>query len=156
MDVYFMKYGIRLQKLRKEKNLTQEELANILQIARVTYNHYEVQENIIPLIHLNSLANYFGVSIDYILSLTDTLYYPNSCMNIDDELFPKRLKEFRKENKLTLEKVASSINTNKSVICNYERGRNLIVTSFLYSICKEYNISADYLLGKTNEPKYFK
>ena len=38
----------------------------------------------------------------------------------------------------------------------YEKGKTLILTSFLYTICKKYNISADYLLGKIDEPKYLK
>ena len=66
-----------------------------------------------------------------------------------------RLKEFRKENKITQDKLASILNTNQSVIANYERGRTIIATPFLYTICKKYNISADYLLGKINTPKYF-
>lgn len=28
-----------------------------------------------------------------------------------------------------------------------------IATPFLYTICKEYNVSADYLLGKINKPQ---
>lgn len=67
-----------------------------------------------------------------------------------------RLKNIRKENKLTQDKLAKKLNTNQSVIANYERGRTIISTSFLYTICKEYKVSADYLLGKTNEPKNLK
>ena len=44
----------------------------------------------------------------------------------------------------------------RSALANYERGRNVIATSFLYTICTRYNISADYLLGKINNPKYLK
>ena len=66
----------------------------------------------------------------------------------------QRLKEFRKDNKITQLKLAQILNTNQSVIANYERGRTVIATPFLYSICKKYNISADYLLGKIDSPKY--
>ena len=41
-------------------------------------------------------------------------------------------------------------------ITEYERGTNIIATPFLYEICKTYLISADYLLGKTDSPKYYK
>lgn len=151
-----MNYGNTIKSLRNNLALSQQSLADILNIARQTYNHYEVQENVIPLKHLNILANYFNVSIDYILNLTTEKKYVNNKEDIDKEIFCQRLKEFRKENKITLEKLASNLNTNKSVICNYERGRNLISTSFLYEICSKYKISADYLLGKINEPKYLK
>ena len=67
-----------------------------------------------------------------------------------------RLKEFRKENKLTQTKLASILNTTQSVIADYERGRYFISTPFLYTICKKYNISADYLLGRIDNPKYIK
>lgn len=66
----------------------------------------------------------------------------------------QRLKEFRKDNIITQLKLAQILNTNQSVIANYERGRTVIATPFLYSICKKYNISADYLLGKIDSPKY--
>ena len=62
----------------------------------------------------------------------------------------------RNKNKLTQSKLAEILNTNQSVIANYERGRTPVATPFLYTICKKYNISADYLLGKTDSPKYLK
>ncbi len=49
-----------------------------------------------------------------------------------------------------------SLNIENGTIANYELGINLIATPFLYSICKKYNISADYLLGKIDKPKYLK
>ena len=42
------------------------------------------------------------------------------------------------------------------VISEYENKNRLISTSYFYSICKKYHISADYLLGKIDNPKYLK
>ena len=67
-----------------------------------------------------------------------------------------RLKEFRKENGITQEKLADLLNVVKGTIGNYETARSIIATPFIYTISKKYNISADYLLGKTEEPKYLK
>ena len=61
----------------------------------------------------------------------------------------------RKDLGLTQSKLAISIGTDKTVICSYEKGKNIIATPFLYDICKKYNISADYLLGRTNIKKDF-
>ena len=67
-----------------------------------------------------------------------------------------RLKEFRKENKLSQVKLSFLLNVAKGTIGNYETARSLIATPFLYTICKKYHISADYLLGKVDSPKYLK
>ena len=57
--------------------------------------------------------------------------------NVENIIAGKRLKEFRKENKLTQKKLASILNTTFSNIAFYEKGRNLIATPFLYEICKK-------------------
>ena len=151
-----MKYNEVLKELRISKQLTQEELANILNINRVQYNQYENDYNTIPIKHLINLSNYFQVSIDYIFNLTPKAKDIYSKTEITPVIAGIRLKEFRKDQGLTQQRLAQILNTNQSVIANYERGRTFIATSFLYTICKKYNVSADYLLGKTDEPKYLK
>ena len=149
-----MKYNEILKELRTTKNLTQEELAKKLEINRVQYNQYENDYNTIPIKHLITIADYFQVSIDYILGFNKKMKYNNQKIETNALIAGSRLKEVRKEKKITQQKLAKDLNTNQSVIANYERGRNFIATPFLYTICKKYNISADYLLGKTNYPKY--
>lgn len=149
-----MKYNEILKELRTTKNLTQEELAKKLEINRVQYNQYENDYNTIPIKHLITMSDYFQVSIDYILGLNKKIKYNNRKIEANSLNAGDRLKEFRKENKITQQKLAKDLNTNQSVIANYERGRNFIATPFLYTICKKYNISADYLLDKTDSPKY--
>ena len=65
------------------------------------------------------------------------------------------MKSFRKEYKLTQEKLAEELNMARSAIANYERGRTIIATPFLYTIASKYHISADYLLGKIDEKIVF-
>lgn len=151
-----MEYTDTLKQLRETNNITQEELANILNITRRLYSQYEIADKIIPLNQLNKLSNYFNVSIDFLLGINKNKIYSNIKEKINNELFGSRLKDFRKEHKLTQEKLAKELNTSHSVISSYEKGKTLILTSFLYTICKKYNISADYLLGKIDEPKYLK
>ena len=61
----------RLRKLRKESDLTQKELAEILNTTEATLSRYEngAREPKLDLIH--KIANYFGVSVDYLLGNTD-------------------------------------------------------------------------------------
>ena len=91
-----------------------------------------------------------------IFGFTNTTQYELINLEINKLESGKRLKEFRKEKNITQTKLASVLNTVHPVITNYEKGKFLISTAFLYTISKKYNISADYLLGKTNNPKYLK
>lgn len=149
-----MNYGEMLENLRERFGLTRIQMAKIINVSNSLYGRYEKEIQIIPIKHLNTLCNYFGVSIDYIFRLTDTINYSNSAYDIDKNKMITRLKGFRKENKLTQIKLAQILNIANGTIAEYERGTNIIATPFLYTICKNYNVSADYLLGKTIAPKY--
>ncbi len=147
-------YSEKLINLRERKGITKRALAEILNIDESTYNHYETEDDTIPIKHLNALANYYNTSLDYIFGFTNKVKYNKLKPVIDKNKQIIRLKEFRKENKLTQIKLAEKLKVSSGAIGEYERGTYIINTSFLYYICKQYHISADYLLGKTDEPKY--
>ena len=151
-----MIYSERLKYLREEKELKQYELAKTLGFHKTGYGQFEREETLFPIIHLNTLCNFFNVSIDYLFNFTDKRKYLHSRKEINAELSGNRLKEFRKENKLTQVNLASFLKTTQSNIVGYEKGKFIIATPYLYMICKKYHISADFLLGKIDEPKYFK
>ena len=146
-----MIYSDKLTELREEKNMNQINIAKVLEIDNSLYAKYEKEYEIIPIKHLNNLCNYFNVSLDYTFGFTNKKEYKNSNPNIDKMTVGQRLKEFRKDHKLTQKKLASILNTVQPVVTNYENGKHLISTPFLYTICKKYHISADYLLGKIDE-----
>ena len=151
-----MLYKDKLIELRENKNLKQREVANLINTDRSVYGRYEKEYQIIPIKHLNTICNYFDVSLDYIFSFSKNINYKYAKQNIDKNIMGIKLKEFRKENKITQDKLAEFLKTSQSTIADYERGKNYIPTPFLYTICKKYNISADYLLGKIDHPKYLK
>ena len=148
-------YKNRLKELREFKNMSQKDISNSINMSRGNYATYENEIDIMPIKHLDLLSSYFNVSIDYLFGFTDIINYKYS-NSINLEKSVKRLKEFRKENNLTQVKLANMLNIANGTIANYECGRNFIATPFLYEICKKYKISADYILGKVDEPKYLK
>ena len=150
-----MNYGDKLKLIRTSELLSQEKIANELNINRSTYKEYELQNSIIPSKYLWHLSDILSVSIDYIFGFTNLKKYSKTSREINTIIAGQRLKSLRKENKLTQSKLASILNTTQSVIADYERGRYLIATPFLYTICSKYHISADYLLGKIDDPKYY-
>lgn len=66
-----MNISSNLKKLRTEKGLTQEELSKILNINRATYAHYETGRREPDAQTLKLFAEYFNVSLDYLMGLTD-------------------------------------------------------------------------------------
>ncbi len=146
----------RLRYLRETNNLVQQEVADKLNIVKSQYCIYETERVTIPIKHLLVLAELYDVSLDYIFELNDLKKYKNEAKKINKDKMKSRLKEFRKENKLTQKDLASILNTTFSTISSYECGINIISTNFLYAICKKYHISADYLLGLIDTPKKLK
>ncbi|MED3025257.1 MULTISPECIES: helix-turn-helix domain-containing protein [Bacillus cereus group] len=64
-------FGTRLHTLRKERKLRQEDMAKQLGIARTTYAMYEQGNREPDYNTLIKLANFFEVSIDYLLGTTE-------------------------------------------------------------------------------------
>ena len=148
-----MNYKEKLKELREYNNMSQYDIAKLLNIKRSSYNQFEQQYDIIPIKRLNQIANFFHVSIDYLLGLTEIKQYKNSKFEIDFELSSKRLKEWRKSKKLTQQKLGEKLNASSFVIIHHENQRTILNTPFLYELCTKYHISADYLLGKIDEPQ---
>lgn len=61
----------RLRDLREDKDLTQKEVANVLDIFTQQYSLYERGEREIPFHHAITLAKFYHVSLDYIAGLTN-------------------------------------------------------------------------------------
>lgn len=57
----------RLRKLRKEMGISQQELADRLSISRSTLAQYEVNRRVPEFRTLTSLADFFNVSVDYLI-----------------------------------------------------------------------------------------
>lgn len=62
-----MSMGDRLRQLRLERHLSQEEVARQVGITRSAYSHYEINNRHPVYETLIKLANYFNVSLDYII-----------------------------------------------------------------------------------------
>ena len=66
-----MTYQRRLRDLREDHDKTQQQIADILGTSQTMYARYERGANELPLRHLLTLADYYGVSVDYLLGRTD-------------------------------------------------------------------------------------
>lgn len=65
-----MKYE-RIRQLREDKDLSQANIAKLLNVNQRTYSRYENGDHAIPLEALSILADFHKVSVDYLLNRTD-------------------------------------------------------------------------------------
>ena len=150
-----MKFDKMLE-LREENNLLQKDIASILNISVGTYAMNEEGHDTITLKNLIKFCDYFNISIDFIFGFANDRKYENSQLNFNPEVLRLRIKEVRKENKYTQVMIGNFLNIDHSVWCRYEQGKTIIPTTFLYEFCNKFSVSADYLLGKIDSPKYLK
>lgn len=64
-------YFQRLRDLREDMDLNQTQIAGILHTSQTVYSRYERGFQTIPVEHLLILADFYNVSIDYILGRTN-------------------------------------------------------------------------------------
>ena len=65
----------KLIELREDLDKSQKEIASVLKISQQAYSFWETGEKMIPLKHLNTLYNYYNVSMDYVAGLSDAKNY---------------------------------------------------------------------------------
>lgn len=63
----------RIRNLREDRDLTQKQIGQLLNMSQTGYNQYEIGRNDIPTKVLIDLANFYNTSTDYILGLTNEI-----------------------------------------------------------------------------------
>ena len=71
-------------------------------------------------------------------------------MNVN---YIKRIRDLREDNDRTQQEIADILGTSQTMYARYERGANEMPIRHLITLCKYYNVSADYILGMTDIPK---
>ena len=64
-----------------------------------------------------------------------------------------RIRGLREDNDLAQAQVAQVLKTSQTMYARYERGANEMPIRHLITLCKFYNVSADYLLGTSPDSK---
>ena len=67
--------------------------------------------------------------------------------------FIDKLRGLREDNDLTQEQIAQILGTSQTMYARYERGANEMPVRHLVTVCKFYNVSADYFLDTTPDKR---
>ena len=138
-----------LKNIREDNDLSQQEIAKILNVSRSTYSLWELGINIIPLSSLYKLSNYLDVSIDYLLGGNNKFKKNNN--GFDLKIIGYNIKRYRIVNHISQENLATLLNVSQPCIARYEKGLIEISTINIYKLSKIFNINIDDLIYTTLE-----
>ena len=72
----------------------------------------------------------------------------------DKRLFGARLLELREQNNLSQKTVADLLGVTRTQVSDIENGKSGTNLDRFYQLCEFYQVSADYLLGITDDPAW--
>lgn len=67
--------------------------------------------------------------------------------------YVKRIRDLREDHDKTQQDIAALLGTSQTMYARYERGANELPLRHLLRLCDYYHVSADYILGRTDETK---
>ena len=70
--------------------------------------------------------------------------------------YVERIRALREDRDITQQTIADILGTSQTMYARYERGANELPIRHLITLCKFYNVSADYILGLIDNPRPLK
>lgn len=69
--------------------------------------------------------------------------------------YQRRIRDLREDHDLTQQQVAEILGTSQTMYARYERGANELPIRHLIRLAELYEVSTDYILGRTNRKNLF-
>lgn len=155
-----MDFGVKLKKLRTERNLTQLQMAEILETSKSNISKYEAGSVEPSLDTIEKLANYFCVSSDYLLGLSNEglgnkqpdekgffffFFFDDKDLQ---EVFVSALKTALETQNMTISELCEKTEIDIDTCNQYLAGEHEPSLEHLVRLSKALDVSIDYLLGQ--------
>lgn len=155
-----MDFGVKLKKLRTERNLTQLQMAEILETSKSNISKYEAGSVEPSLDTIEKLANYFCVSSDYLLGLSNEglgnkqpddkgffffFFFDDKDLQ---EVFVSALKTALETQNMTISELCEKTELDIDTCNQYLAGEHEPSLEHLVRLSKALDVSIDYLLGQ--------
>ena len=141
-------YLNNLKRLREEKELTQQNISDRLGVKRSTYNSWERNEVMIPLVKADKFSMFYKVSFAYIYGISNKLVYDENIKKFDYNTLLNNLNKLRNDNGDTYETLARVLDCTRQTSHRYFTGNIIIPIDILIKLSNYYKIDIDVLCGK--------
>lgn len=132
--------------LRKSKDISQGKMAQILGITQQAYCNYEKGIRQLPDELKIKIADYYGISVDYLLGREFEINENNTNIKIAHNLI-----NLRKQLKITQQQVATKIGISQQTYAAYENGTRTPPTDILTLLADYYKVTTDFLLNRNDK-----
>lgn len=130
----------RLKVLRKEKGLTQADLAKVLNTNQSQYGKYENGKTNLSLENAQILSEYFGVTLSYLLGFDD-----DSCIDGSKKMTP--FQSLVRDKEISLKEISEATGIGYSTLGNYNQGSRSPNAKNAQILSEYFGVSIPYLLG---------
>ena len=140
------------QDVRVDNDLSQKDMSQILGISEDVYSNQENGRSNMRIDVAVKFANYFGLSLDYLLSISNKKIF--KCNILYDASKTRHiLRKVRLNRNLSQERMANLLNIPQRTYSSYECGYRAIPLEFLFYFALKFSISVDFLTGRKNTEK---
>lgn len=136
--------GAFIKELRLKRGLKQSELAQMASISREAVGNYERGDRIPNIEITQKIATALEVDINELLDKNNEGKSPG------ETLLSKRLFELREEKGLNQSDVADAVGISYISVGNYENAARIPKADVVVKLADFFDVSSDYLLGRTN------
>jgi transcriptional regulator with XRE-family HTH domain len=141
-------YRLKLKELKEDGDLKNIDVAKVLHCSPKHYGNLETGKRAFSIEQIIKLANYYNVSLEYILEDTTDKTPIHQAYIFDYEIFLKQLILLRTHNNYTQAFIAQDIlNISQSMYSRYEKNIHHVDLLTIIKLANFYNVSISYLLG---------
>ncbi len=142
---------VKIKNLREDHDMTQKDIATLLNVQRSTYTMWELGDVNFPILQLIRVAEIFETNVEYLLELSKNNRPAKYPKNINYIQIGNLLRQERIKRGKTQEEFADKLGIRQSSYSYYEDGKTKIPTEKLAFLAKEYHISLNQVCGEIKE-----
>lgn len=140
----------RLKTLFKDAGLSTVSGQQLLGISKTQLGRYLSGYYVPSLKNALTICKHFDCSLDYLLGISDIKNQFENIKEPDFETFKSRYLNLIEEHKTSIYQIAKELHFNRNDWTYWNKNKSLPTLETLYNIAIKFQVSADYLIGRTD------